>query len=163
MAVRSQQIQIRVTPREKAALKRLARRAGQSLSSYILLRALPSHLATFGQILRVLRKDEERRFALAELNDFLARLAPVQFAEAVQYADLRTLSPLAQNYVAAMVEQAARQKAVEPPSWTREVVPLDEPFFATSLRGLRSYLLRAAPVAFKRRNIFVDASVGDRV
>ncbi|MGH9338160.1 MAG: plasmid mobilization protein [Acidobacteriota bacterium] len=163
MAVRSQQIQIRVTPREKATLKRLARRAGQNLSSYVLSRAVPPHQATFDQILRLLRKDENRRVALAELNDFLARLASIELEEALQYADLRELSPLAQNYVAAMVEQAARQKGFEPPSWTREVVALDEPFFATPLRGLRPYLLRVAPVAFKRRNIFVDATVGDRV
>jgi hypothetical protein len=43
------------------------------------------------------------------------------------------------------------------------VPPLDEPHFATPLRGLRLHLLRASPVAFKRRNIFVDSSVGDRV
>ncbi len=28
---------------------------------------------------------------------------------------------------------------------------------------LRTYLLRSSPVAFKRRNLFVDATVGDRV
>jgi hypothetical protein len=60
-----------------------------------------------------------------------------------------------------MVELAAHQKGVVPPAWVREVPPLDEPHFATPLEGLR--LLRASPVPFKRRNIFIDSSVGDRV
>jgi hypothetical protein len=42
-------------------------------------------------------------------------------------------------------------------------VPLAEPYFATSLKSLREHLLVAAPIPFKRRNIFVDASVGARV
>lgn len=163
MARRSQQIQIRVTPGEKTTLKRLARRAGQDLSSYCRGRTLPGRQAIFDQILCLLRKEEDWRFALAELNDFLSRLAPMQMEEAVQYADLRGLSPLAQNYVAAMVEQAAHQKGVEAPAWTNDVPPLEEPFFGTPFRSLRPYLLKAAPVAFKRRNIFVDAGVGDRV
>jgi hypothetical protein len=38
-----------------------------------------------------------------------------------------------------------------------------EPSFATEPPGLRLHLLRSAPVAFMRRNLFVDASIGDRV
>ncbi len=163
MAGKSEQIQIRVTLREKAALKRLARRAGQSLSSYVLSRALPAPQARFDRILQALRKDEDRGFALAELNDLLSGLAGVELEETLRYADLGGLSPEARNYVAAMVEQAAYRKGVEPPDWTRRVAALDEPFFAAPLGSLRPYLLRVAPVAFKRRNIFVDASVGDRV
>ena len=126
-------------------------------------RALPSQQAAFDRILRALRKDEDRRYALAELNEFLAELAPMEFEEAVRDADLQGILLVTQNYVAAMVEQAARQKDVLPPAWTRPVDPLEEPFFATPLRRLRPYLLRVAPAAFKRRNIFVDAFVGDRV
>jgi hypothetical protein len=163
MAGKSEQIQIRVTLREKAALKRLARRAGQSLSSYVLSRALPAPQTRFDRILQALRKDEDRGFALAELNDLLSGLAGVELEETLRYADLEGLSPEARNYVAAMVEQAAYRKGVEAPAWTRRVAALDEPLFATPLGSLRPYLLRVAPVAFKRRNIFVDASVGDRV
>jgi hypothetical protein len=76
---------------------------------------------------------------------------------------VRHLDPLMQNYVAAMVEQAAAQRKRSAPAWTRNVVPLDEPWFATRLRGLRLHLLRASPVPFKRRNIFIDAGVGARV
>jgi hypothetical protein len=45
----------------------------------------------------------------------------------------------------------------------REVAPLEEPHFGAPLQSLRLHLLAASPVAFKRRNIFVDAAVGDRV
>jgi uncharacterized protein (DUF1778 family) len=163
MPVRSAQLQIRVTPAQKTALKRLARAAGLDVSSYVLARALPDARAAFDAILGRLRREADRRFALAELNDLLTGLAPAEFPEAVGVADLRGLPPVTQNYVAAMVEQAAGRTRVPPPAWVRDVEPLDDPYFAVPFPRLRPYLLRAAPVAFKRRNLFVDSSVGDRV
>jgi hypothetical protein len=62
-----------------------------------------------------------------------------------------------------MVEQASQQRDVPPPAWSRDVPPLEEPYFATPLRSLRLHLLRQAPVLFKRRNLFVDSAVGARV
>jgi uncharacterized protein (DUF1778 family) len=163
MSAKTQQLQIRVTPEQKVALKRQARRAGQSVSTYVLTRALPAARHRFDELLRALRDEEQRRFALAELSDLLAGLTPVELPDAVVEAELRGLSPYLQNYVAAMVEQAAHQKNVDPPAWVRDVEPMDEPHFAVSLSSLRLHLLRAAPVPFKRRNIFVDSAVGDRV
>lgn len=167
MSTKSSQIQIRVSEREKAALQALARKAGQSVSAYVLSRALPSARLRFGELVGDLAEEGadqgKRRFALAELNDLLTGLAAMELQEAVQDADLRGLSPYVQNYLAAMVELASERKGVAPPAWTRQVVPLAEPAFATDLAGLRLHLLRSAPVAFKRRNIFVDSSIGDRV
>jgi hypothetical protein len=163
MTSRSEQLQIRVTPREKSTLKRRARSAGQDLSAYVLALALPARTWEFASIISAVQDAPNRRFALAELNDALSALAPFEFATAVDSIDVRALDPLWQNYIAAMVEQAARPNGLEAPVWTRDVVPLDLPYFATPLRSLRSYLLEVAPVAFKRRNIFVDASVGARV
>ncbi|HEX5419237.1 MAG TPA: hypothetical protein VFY39_04490 [Gammaproteobacteria bacterium] len=100
---------------------------------------------------------------MAALNDFLTELMSAQFQEAVAVAEIAELSPLLQNYVAAMVEQAAYRKGQLPPSWVRDVAPLEEPYFAVPFRRLRPHLLRASPVPFKRRNIFVDAGIGDRV
>jgi hypothetical protein len=62
-----------------------------------------------------------------------------------------------------MVEHAALQKGVSPPEWAHDVEPLKAPAFAVPFPRLRSYLLLSSPVAFKRRNLFVDATVGDRV
>lgn len=163
MARRSEQLQIRVTPRVKAALKRLAREAGQDISAYVLSRALPAEAGRVHAAVEALRDDTRRRFALAELNDALSALAPFEFTDAVASLDVNGLSPLMQNYVAALVEQAAHAKRACPPAWTREIAPLAEPYFATHLETLRLYLLRVSPVAFKRRNIFVDAGIGARV
>lgn len=163
MGARSQQLQIRLTLAEKTALKRRARAAGQDLSAYVLARALPSEPDRLSAIVGALRDHTNRRFALAALNDSLSSLVPIEFYDAVAQIDVRTLSPLLQNYVAAMVEHAAHHKDVAAPEWTAAVVPLDEPFFATELKGLQLHLLRVTPVAFRRRNIFVDSTVGARV
>lgn len=163
MARKSEQIQIRVTPGQKAALKARARAAGQSLSTYVLTSALPPEASRFRALVIGVADEETRRFALAELNDFLTELTPDRFGAGVGEVELGDLSPLMRNYVAAMVEQAADQKEVVPPGWTREVRPLEEPYFATPLPGLRLHLLKSSPVSFKRRNLFVDSAVGDRV
>ena len=129
----------------------------------MLARALPAAALHFGEILGALGEADRRRFALAELSDLLNELAPQELAQVTGDADLRGLSPYVQNYVAAMIELAAHQKAVTAPGWVREIPPLEEPHFATRLAGLRLYLLHVSPVPFKRRNIFIDSSVGDRV
>lgn len=161
--VKTQQLQIRVTPEQKAALTRLARRAGQDVSAFVLSRALPSAGLQFGEILSALGDPDRWRYALAALNDLLTELAPREVADLAGDTALEDLSPFLQNYVAAMVELAAHQKGVAPPAWVREVRPLETPHFATPLVALRLHLLRASPVPFKRRNLFIDSSVGDRV
>ena len=163
MPAKTQHLQIRVSPQQKAALKRLARTAALDVSAYVLARALPAASDRFASIVRAVANDDDRRFALAELNDFLHACPPGAFGDAVARAALDALSPYLQNYVAAMVEQAAARKDVLPPAWVRDIAPLDAPHFATPLATLRMHLLRSAPVPFKRRNIFVDAAVGDRV
>ena len=165
MSTKSQQLQIRVTPEQKAALKRLAEGAGQDLSSYVLSRALPDAGARFTEILEALHRGEDPSFVLAELNDLLSTLAPIQLLDAVAIAppELGELPPLLVNYVTAMVEQASYRQGVHPPRWARRVPPLGKPYFATPLRSLRQHLLGSAPVPFKRRNIFIDSGVGDRV
>ena len=100
---------------------------------------------------------------LADLNDLLSGLTAAAFTEIVDSLDLSELTPFLRNYVTAMIEQAGNQKGVPMPAWTRHVEPLEEPYFATPLASLRPHLLRAAPVAFRRRNLFIDATVGDRV
>ncbi len=163
MSVKSQQLQIRVSAEQKRALQERASRAGQTVSTYVLSRALPPEQLRFGEILHLLRDRANRRFGLADLNDLLSSLAPGELRRAVADADLGELSPYTQNYVSAMVEQACGRGGIEPPGWTRGIEPLVEPRFATALAGLRLHLLRRSPVPFKRRNIFVDSAVGDRV
>lgn len=133
------------------------------MSTYVLSRALPDAGLRFLNLLDALRDDDQPSFVLAELNDFLSGLASSELRSAVEQADVTRLTPYFQNYVAAMVELAAYQRQVPPPAWVRDIEPLEAPHFATSLQSLRLHLLRTAPVPFKRRNIFIDSSIGDRV
>jgi hypothetical protein len=164
MGVKSEYLQIRVSPREKAALKRRARAAGVDVSSWVLARVLPAAQSRFEHLLCMLGDSAAgHRYVLAELNDLLSGLAAGELREAVAHAEVGRLSPLLQNYVAAMVEQACTESRIRPPGWTSRIAPLEKPHFAAALKSLRLHLLRASPVPFKRRNIFVDASVGARV
>lgn len=163
MGERSEFLQIRVTPAEKAALRRLARQAGQDVSAFVLSRALPTPKLRFQALVGELARAESRSFVFAELNDLLFVLAAPAFEDTVAHADVGALFHEDANYLAAMVEHAAHLRGVVPPPWTRDVDAPDEPWFATDLQSLRVWLLSHSPAAFKRRNLFVDATVGDRV
>lgn len=163
MSARNSQLQIRVTTQQKALLRQRARAAGLGMSAYVLARALPSSADRFGPLVRDLATADDPRPVLADLNDLLTGLTPAEFGPAVAGASVTALSPYLANYLAAMTEQAAHQKRVDPPAWVRDVKPLEAPHFVTALRSLRPHLVRHAPVPFKRRNIFVDSSVGARV
>lgn len=163
MAAKTDQLQIRIAPAQKAALKRLARLAGVDVSTYVLERVLPAAAGRFTTLVAGLADGDNRRFVLAELHDFLAACPPGAFGAATRTVDLAPLTELDRNYLAAMVDHAAIKLGVEAPRWVTAVAALEEPWFATSLRSLRDHLLRSSPVAFKRRNLFIDSSVGTRV
>lgn len=133
------------------------------MSAYVLSRALPSARLRFLELVRALEDEEERRFALAEINGLLSGLSGPEFLDAVSEAPLGNLPPYWQNYLAALVEQAAHQKRIPAPNWLGEVAALEEPHFVGALSSLRLHLLRAAPIPFRRRNIFIDAAVGNRI
>ncbi len=161
-AAKSGQIQIRVTPAQKAAIRRAARRAGLDMSSYVLARLLPAPARRFQELTESCTDPRGARFALAELNSCLESLGVGELREAVSSPPPR-LPPKLANYVAAMVEYACGKKGVAPPSWVHATAPLTEPEFGSSLMSLRLYLLTHSPAPFRRRNIFIDASVGSRV
>jgi len=164
MAAKTEQLQIRVTAEQKSAIRRLAGASGQDVSSYVLDRVLPSATRRWRELIETLADgDEDPRYVLAALNDLLSELGPAEFTDTVSIADLSGLSAYLQNHIAAMVELVADRYGLDAPAWTDAVDVLPQPHFATPLPGLRLYLLRSAPVVFKRRNIFVDSSVGDRV
>jgi hypothetical protein len=163
MRGKNHQLQIRVTAEQKAAIQRAATRARMDMSSWVLSRVLPSGRESFARLTRTIgSRPENLRYGLAELNDFLATQTRDALREAVAEAPA-PLEPFAANYVAAMVETAVNAAGVPPPSWTERIPPLAEPVFGAPFAGLRFYLLLASPPAFRRRNIFIDASVGDRV
>ena len=157
------QLQIRVSAADKVAIKRAARRAGMDMSAYVLARALPRQALRFSELVAGVDDPVSRRYALAELSTLLARLSAPELQAAVAVAPPVTLSAFSSNYVAAMVEYACVRRGLSPPSWTRAIEALSEPVFATQLRSLRLHLLTRSPPPFRRRNIFIDTSIGGQV
>ena len=99
-------------------------------------------------------------YPLAELNDLLTA-APADEIEKLPPPSIA--DPYRLNYVTAMVEMAAHRVGVVPPLWTAGVKPLDAPVFIDSSLSLRAHLMTASPPPFRRRNIFIDSSIGNRV
>ena len=161
MGARTSQLQIRVTSAEKAALKRLAGAAGESVSSYVLGRVLPSAELDLVQLYgRLVEMGVDHRATLSELEQTLGRLTGSELADRVPAPEEGTLSPVLLNCVAAMVEAAAQRRGVDPPRWASETTPLARPHFGWTLRSLRPHQIRVSPVVFKRRNIFFDPARG---
>ena len=155
-------MQIRVTPAEKSALARAARRAGLAMSAYVLGKALPVLAAQWEARLKKLARSGGDRIALAGLSAWLAGLGASELAAAVATAP-PALSEFHANYVAAMVEQLCGAAEIDAPSWTRDIEPLKHPVFGTELASLRLHLLTHSPAPFRRRNLFIDTGAGGHV
>lgn len=161
--VKTAQLQIRVSAEQKRLIAHAARRAGMDMSSYVLERVLGVHESRMQEVMRLIGNEETRRYGYAELNDLLVSLSATELRRAVASRPFESLPPEAENYVAAMIEQACARAAIEPPAWTREIKPLATPMFGSQLPGLRLHLLANSPPPFKRRNVFIDTSLGGRV
>ena len=163
MAAKSEQLQIRLTREQKMRLRDVARRAGLDVSAYVLAQALPATNELFQHTVALLGHASERRYAWADLSDLLVPLGAGELERAVSHAGMNGLSAFLQNYLAATVEYLCAKRGVRPPAWTMTIPPLPGPWFATELRSLRVHLLRTSPVAFRRRNLFIDAAPDARV
>ena len=163
MKPKSAQLQIRVSVEQKARIQRLARQAGLDMSTYVLGSVLASPAARFAECIETCGAAESANYALAELNSLLSGWSAPELRDAVAVAPAVKLTPYVANYVAAMVEYACQKRGVRAPVWVRAVEPLAEPVFATDLQSLRLHLLTHSPPPFRRRNIFIDSSLGDRV
>lgn len=157
------QLQIRVSEKEKSAIRAAAERAGMDMSAYVLSRVLPMPARGFQESVRALTGPHAPSFALAEINSLLSKLTAGELRDAVASRPTVQLPPFLANYVAAMVESACEKRGLQQPAWVRSIAPLDRPAFGSTLQRLRLHLLMHSPAAFRRRNIFIDASLGDRV
>ena len=162
-AAKLSQLQVRVSEGQKSAIRAAAERAGMDMSSYVLSRALSIPEREFQESVRALRGPHASSFALAEINSLLSKLTATELRDAIASAPSVELSPFLANYVAAMVETACERHGLRLPAWVCSIPPLASPAFGSTLQSLRLYLLRHSPAAFRRRNIFIDASLGDRV
>jgi hypothetical protein len=161
-APKSAQLQIRVSSAQKSAIQRAALRAGMDMSSYVLSRVL-SVPATQFQDTVAQCAGPESRFALAELNALLSSLSAGELREAIAAPPAVSLTPLQANTIAAMVELACARCGIALPSWTGGIEPLSEPAFGSALQSVRLHLLKTSPAPFRRRNLFVDATLGDQI
>ena len=134
---KNQQLQIRISPEDKTRIQERAASAGMDVSKWVLNMVLPP--------------------------DLLDRLTGKEFEQAVHHEPEVSLPSFEANYLAAMIESAAMLKGAVPPGWTAAVPALERPWFASALRSLRLYLLTNSPPPFRRRNLFVDNSVGRRI
>ena len=162
-ATKTFQMQIRVSAREKDAIRSAAKRAGMDMSAYVLRRVLSVPATEFRECIEASRGPAGPAFALAELNSLLSHLTAAELSDAIAAPLPATLSPFLANYVAAMIESACEKRGMPVPSWTGAIAPLTEPAFGSALQSLRLHLLKHSPAPFKRRNIFIDSSLGDRV
>jgi hypothetical protein len=164
MGTKTTHLQIRLAPAEKAAIQRAARRAGVDMSSWVISRLLPPAALRFAELVTQVAADGGgERFALAELNTFLAGLGAGELAQATASPPTARLPPTRANYLAAMVEYACARHGIAPPAWTQAIPPLRDPLFGSELASLRLYLLTHSPPPFRRRNIFIDATIGSQV
>ena len=157
------QLQIRVSPVEKAIIVRDARKAKMGLSQWVLSKVLPSQQEAFQKCLAQLIEQSNPKYILAEIHDMLDIAAADEFELMVARPPRVVLSDYLANYVAAMIEYAAVQKGRKVSFWVKQVLPLKIPVFGSDLKSLQLYLLTHSPPPFRRRNVFIDATVGQRV
>lgn len=161
---KTQQLQIRISAEDKARIVARAVGAGMDVSKWVLQQALPPAERKFQALCQELAtRPDARSFTIAEFQDWFMRLTAGEYKRAVCHAPEARLAPFEANYLAAMVEQAAAIQGVNPPRWTGAVKGLDTPWFASSLKSLRLLLLTQSPPPFRRRNLFIDSGVGQRV
>lgn len=160
---RSKQLQIRVSPAEKDAIRRAAEYAGMDMSGYVLGRALPTPAMRLQECIEDSAGPAPPSFGLAELNTLLSRWTAAELRDAIAAPPTAALTPFLSNYIAAMIEQACERRSVRVPPWVRAIAPLPEPAFGSTLKSLRLHLLTHSPPPFRRRNIFIDATLGSRV
>jgi len=160
---KSTQLQIRVSPQEKAAIARYARLANLGISEWVLHKILPSSQQAFGELLSQLNDAPNPKYIFAEIHDLLQKAGGDEFELMTAQPPQKVLSPYLANYIAAMVEYAGVKKGRTAPAWTRNIEPLQQPVFGSDLESLKLHLLTHSPPPFRRRNIFIDATVGERV
>ena len=161
---KSEQLQIRVSPEQKARIKKQASLAGEDVSKWVLLKLLPPDADKFQHLIdKLATSPHAPSLMLSEIHDFLQSISAGALEVAVGAADVTALKSLEANYIAAMVEQACSNKGVQMPSWLGTIARLPRPWFASELKSLRLHLLTQSPAPFRRRNLFVDSTLGDRV
>ena len=162
--MKGEQLQLRLSSDEKARIKAEAARAGEDVSKWVLRKLLPPAADELYRLIDALRQQlSERSLILADIHDFLQRQTADELRIALKTAIPSGLEPFEANYLAAMVETACTNKRILTPTWLTSVPPLKSPWFASNLKNLRLHLLTTSPPPFRRRNLFIDSTLGARI
>ncbi len=162
MPMKGTQLQIRVSPEEKKRIRAAAKAAGVDMSRWVLEKIFPPLESLFQRRVANLRGGPDASYAFADIHDFLAALSGPELEIAASEKPDLPQSAFYANYLAAMIEFACYQKGVPPPSWLQDIEGLQNPHFGSELPSLRLYLLISSPLPFRKRNIFIDSSIGSR-
>ena len=157
------ELQGRVSEAQKTVIRRVAEQAGMDMSAYMLSRVLPAPASAFQEAVTALSGVAEPSFALAALNALLSGFTAEELRQAVAAAPHAQCSPFLANDVAAMTETACALRSVPVPAWVQSTEALTDSVFGSTLPLLRLSLLTRSPAPFRRRNIFIDSSVGAQV
>ncbi|MDA1076061.1 MAG: hypothetical protein O3A63_15070 [Proteobacteria bacterium] len=161
---KTEQLQIRLSSEQKASIKAQAAQSGEDVSRWVLRRLLPPGALELEHLVEALSSPRtDRPLKLAAIHDFLERQTATDLKIAVGALNLSRLTPFEANYVAAMIETACSNKHVTPPEWLDDILVLPDPWFASNLKSLRLHLLTSSPPPFRRRNLFIDSTLGSRV
>lgn len=157
------QLQIRVSPAQKRFIQAAAKKVRMGMSEWVLSQIFPSPREKFQDLLKALKSDSKKSYVAAEIHDLLESATTSELEHMLAEPPRVRLELYWENYIAAMIEHAAARRGLAAPSWVLQIKPLDYPVFGSDLRNLRLYLLTHSPVSFRKRNIFIDAAVGQRV
>lgn len=164
--MKTSHIQLRLSPEQKEAIRVAATRANLDMSQWVLNKIFPRPRARLLAImwqLKSMQDKVERHYVLNDLNAFLVSLTKDDLLSAVSEDPSVSLNETMGNYVAAMIEQICVAHNAQAPKWLAERDGLRDPFFGSDLVSLRLYLLSVSPPPFRKRNIFIDSTVGDLV
>ncbi len=156
-------LQIRVTPSEKKILQTHAKKKNMDVTSWVKSRLFHSKQQQFQIILSEIESAEQPREAWAELHDFLTQLSKNEFLSALFDLPRSFQNTFKGNYIAAMIETTAQHKNFSFPAWTKHYMGLETPYFGSTMDSLRLHLLVSSPAPFRKRNIFIDTSIGGRI
>lgn len=121
MEKKTAQLQIRVTPRQKALIRQQAQAHGMDMTQWILTRSLPSRQETLHTVLAALAQGEQEPDLLfGDIFNLLKDLSAPEFSLTLARPPDIPLKDDHSDLLQAMVELAARQKGCLPPRWVRE-------------------------------------------
>lgn len=157
-ARKTQKIEVRLTEAEKNMLKRMCKIQNKEVSELVKEKLFLRSNQEFCELVEDIEATKQDPFAFARLSEFLKVLTPENFLKAVEYFPSHIQSPFCKAYVASMVEFTAHVLGVLPPLWVKETVALEEPYFGSTLKNMRAYLMTQSPIPFRQRNIFIESA-----